>query len=290
MIPKILHYCFGMSPDFGGKPWSLIHHVCVKSAVHHIRPSEVFLYCEFEPNGPWWDLTRQLVTIQKIQGPKEIFGNPLLHPAHQADVVRIEKLLAAGGIYLDADVFVHKSFDGLLQNSTVLGEERVNGQIVGLCNAVMLAEPGAPFLQRWHSTYRSFRAKGHDQFWDEHSVRIPHQLSREFRNELTILPPDAFFWPTFTTEDLALIFESSAPLDRSNGYATHLWESPAWDKYLEHLTPRRVRSTDSNFHQWARPMLKGVPDDYGKPSYAVQAAGHARRLRRRVRSAVRRFV
>src|SRR5215475_10420182 len=113
MIPKILHYCFGMSPDFGGKPWSLIHHVCVRSAVRHIRPSEVFLYCEYEPSGPWWELTRPLVTVQKIEGPRAIFGNPLLHPAHQADVVRVEKLLETGGIYLDADVFVHKSFDAL---------------------------------------------------------------------------------------------------------------------------------------------------------------------------------
>jgi hypothetical protein len=33
MIPRILHLCFGMSPDFGGKPWSLVHHVCLSSAL-----------------------------------------------------------------------------------------------------------------------------------------------------------------------------------------------------------------------------------------------------------------
>src|ERR1017187_9567646 len=135
MIPKVLHYCFGMSPDFGGKPWSLVHHACLTSAVTHIKPTDVFFYCEYEPTGPWWELTRRMVTVRRIVAPREIFGNPLLHAAHRADVVRLEKLLAVGGIYLDADVFVHGSFDRLLSHAAVLGEQRVDGTVVGLCNA-----------------------------------------------------------------------------------------------------------------------------------------------------------
>jgi Glycosyltransferase sugar-binding region containing DXD motif len=290
MIPKILHYCFGLSSDFGGKPWSLIHHVCVKSAVQRIRPSQVFLYCEYEPAGPWWELTRNLIDVQRIQAPREIFGNPLLHAAHRADVVRIERLLSTGGIYLDADVYVHKSFDKLLDNATVLGEERVDGEVVGLCNAVILSEAGAPFLQKWHAAYKTFRSKGHDAYWDEHSVKLPFQLSKDFPGDLTILPPNAFFWPTFKSEDLALIYESAKPLDLTHAYATHLWESPAWERHLEHLTPHRVRAANSNFHYWARPMLEGLSDDYGKPSYAERAAKLARRWRRRFQSKARKFV
>ena len=40
-----------MSPDFGGKPWSLVHYVCLKSAVERIQPKDVLFYCEHEP-GP----------------------------------------------------------------------------------------------------------------------------------------------------------------------------------------------------------------------------------------------
>ena len=86
-----------------------------------------------------------MVTVEKIAAPREIFGNPLLHGAHRADVVRLTKLLGSGGIYLDADVFVHRSFDPLLGHPAVLGEERIDGAVVGLCNAIILAEPALRF-------------------------------------------------------------------------------------------------------------------------------------------------
>jgi len=286
MIPKILHYCFGMSSDAGGKPWSLIHYVCLKSAIERIKPTDVFFYCEYEPTGPWWELSRGLVTVEPIKAPREIYGNPLLHPAHRADVVRLENLLSRGGIYLDADVFVHRAFDDLLGHATVLGKQVLDEAVVGLCNAVILAEPQAPFLKRWHSEYRSFRSKGHDVYWDEHSVRIPYELSEQFPAEITVLPHFAFFWPTYTTQDLALIFESAAPIDLSAAYANHLWESLIWERHLEHLGPRRVRMEDTNFHRWSRPLIAGLSDDYGTPTVAARFARGVRQLKRRVRSAM----
>jgi glycosyl transferase-like sugar-binding protein len=287
MIPKILHYCFGMSSDAGGKPWSLVHYVCLRSAIERIRPTDVFFYCEQEPTGPWWELSRGIVSVERIKAPREIFGNPLVHYAHRADIVRLENLLIRGGIYLDADVFVHGAFDPLLGHATVLGKEVVDETDVGLCNAVILAEPQAPFLRRWHSEYRSFRSKGFDAYWDEHSVRIPYQLSKQFPHEVAVLPHFAFFWPTFKAEDLALIFDSATPIDLSRAFATHLWESLAWDRYLEHLTPRRVRMVDTNFHRWARPMIAALPDDFGAPTVTARFARSVRHLKRRVRSAMR---
>jgi hypothetical protein len=287
MIPKILHYCFGLSSDAGGKPWSLVHYACLRSAIERIRPTDVFFYCENEPTGPWWELSRGMVSVERITAPRAIFGNPVLHYAHRADVVRLEKLLSRGGIYLDGDVFVHVGFDRLLGYATVLGKQVLDETVVGLCNAVILAEPEAPFLRRWHSEYRSFRSKGHDVYWDEHSVRIPYQLSKQFPDEVTVLPHSAFFWPTYKAEDLALIFDSAAPIDLSRAYATHLWETPAWEPYLEHLTPRRVRRVDTNFHRWARPMIAGLPDDYGTPTVTARFARGVRHVERRIRSAMR---
>lgn len=290
LIPKVLHYCFGMSHDFGGKPWSMVHYACVKSAIERIKPSNVLFYCEYEPTGPWWDRTRTMVTVEKVQAPREVFGNPILHGAHRADVLRLEKLSRAGGIYLDADVFVHRSFDPLLKHATVLGEERVDGNVVGLCNAVILAQPGAPFLEKWHSEYRRFRSRGNDDYWDEHSVRIPYQLSKKYPKEVTVLSHSAFFWPTFTENDLSRIYECVEPIDLSRAYATHLWESPAWGRYMEHLTPGRVRSVHSNFHYWIRPMIEGLPNNYGAPAFPARVANGVRRARRRARSIVHRWI
>jgi hypothetical protein len=286
LIPKILHYCFGMSPDFGGKPWSLVHYVCLKSAVERIQPKDVLFYCEHEPAGPWWELTKPMVTVEKIAAPREIFGNPLLHGAHRADVVRLTKLLGSGGIYLDADVFVHRSFDPLLGHPAVLGEERIDGAVVGLCNAIILAEAGSAFLQRWHAEYRWFRSKGHDAYWDEHSVRLPYELAKKHSDEVAILPHTAFYWPTFEEQDIKRIFNSADSIDLTNVYANHLWESPAWERYLEHLMPRRVRAVNTNFHAWARPMLESLADDYGAPTLSDCVAREFRRGARRVRKAM----
>src|SRR5215475_5367805 len=99
-IPKILHYCFGFHRSFGGKPWSMVYFVCVKSAIERIKPDQAFIYYEFEPKGPWWEQTCKIATPVKMRAPRHIFGNPLYHPAHRADVVRLEVLIRQGGIYL----------------------------------------------------------------------------------------------------------------------------------------------------------------------------------------------
>jgi hypothetical protein len=285
MIPKTLHYVFFATPQAaGGKPWSLVHYACLRSAVERIKPRDVYFYCEDEPTGPWWDLTRKLVDVQRIEAPREIFGNPLAHPAHQADVVRLEKLINRGGIYLDVDVLVHRSFDELLANVTVLGKQVLDGAEFGICNAVILSEAQAPFLEKWYSEYRFFRSRGQDQFWDEHSVQVPLRLFREFPQEVTALPHFAFFWPTFKAEDIRLIFGSTTEIDLSRAYANHLWESIGWEDYLECLTPARVRSVDSNFHRWVRPFVASLPGDYGAPSFSQRVRMSARALKKKVRS------
>jgi hypothetical protein len=268
-IPKFLHYCFGFDHSFGGQPWSLVHYACVRSAVERIKPVQTFVYYEYEPDGKWWELTRKEVTAVKIQAPRHIFGNPLNHPAHRADVVRLELLIGQGGIYLDSDVLVHQNFDALLDNSVVLGEEGINAEY-GIANAVILAEPDAPFLKRWYDEYRSFRSKGWDQYWCEHSVRVPLNLFKKYPDEVTVLPDTAFYWPLWEDEGLQLIYDSPPRVETRGTFANHLWESVAWEKYLEHLTPGKVRRIDSNFHRWVRPFVERLPDRYGSPSLLVK--------------------
>lgn len=284
MIPKILHYCFGMAPDFGGKPWSLVHHVCVRSAIERIKPDASFFYYAYEPTGYWWELSRKIVTPVKIEPPESIFGNPIPHPAHRADVVRLERLIEKGGIYLDCDVLVHRDFDDLLSHSCVLGSQGERG----LCNAVILAEAGASFICRWHSEYRSFRGTALKGHWDEHSVQVPLRLSREFPDEVAILPPNAFFLPSWEDNGIYEMFGSRTPIDVSGKYANHLWEAAAWHEYLEDLTPKRVRKIDSNFHYWARPYVAELKDNFGRPAAAHALINVCRRAPVHARSIAKR--
>jgi hypothetical protein len=280
MIPKTLFYCFGLSPDFGGKPFGLMHYACIASALAHIRPDRCVVAFVHEPDTPWWHRLRPRIEPRRITAPTEVFGNPLRHYAHQADVWRMRTLLEEGGIYLDADVLVVRDFAPLLDHAMVLGlQQDALGE--GLCNAVMLAAPGAPFMQRWYDSYRSFRSRGRDQYWDEHSVRIPRQLAAEHGHEIAILPTSAFFTPNPSDAGIDRLFADPAPLCVPDAFAHHLWESNAWVPYIDGLTVAEVRGRDTAFHHLARPHLADLPDDFGVPEGGARNAA-ARRTRTRL--------
>ena len=129
-------------------------------------------------------------------------------------------------------------------------------------------------------TYRTFR--GDEGFWSEHSVQLPAQLAKKYPDEITMLPPTAFFYPLWSPEDIEWIFGSNRPIPEG-AYANHLWESRAWNKYLNHLTPGRVRRKDTNFHRWAQPYVLGLPDNLGAASLAVKLGRGVRRLKETVK-------
>jgi hypothetical protein len=113
-------------------------------------------------------------------------------------------------------------------------------------------------------------------------VKIPGELSVAHPREITVLGPDAFHWPTWQEADLRLIYESTAPADTPNTYAHHLWESRAWERYLEGLTLSDVRRRESNFHRWVRPVLGDLGDDYGRPGVGAWVGLRLHRLGRRL--------
>lgn len=251
-IPKIVHFCFGFAQDFGGKPFSLVHYLAIKSAVEIIQPDEVRLLYRFEPTGDWWDKAKPLVTLIPIEPPTEIFGNPLLHPAHQSDVVRLRTLQEFGGIYLDIDVISVRPFDNLLNHGVVMGEEVGEG----LCNAVVLAEPESEFISRWIAEYRSFRSRGRDEYWGEHSVKLPARLAEENAGEIQVLGPKSFFWPLYWPEHLEIFFRGQGePAFCDQSYCVHLWEQLTWEPFLRDLTPQQILDSPSEFAKLTKAFL-----------------------------------
>jgi hypothetical protein len=249
-IPRTLHYCFGLTPDFGGRPWSLVHHACLRSAIAHIRPERVLFHYRHEPSGPWWDASRALVEPVRIEGE-----------ASDAVSARLAVLVDEGGIFLEPDVLVQRSFDPLLEFRTVLGMENV-GADARLGTGVMLSEPRAPFLRRWLEAMA-----GTDRV--ERSAR---PLTVEPSDGVRILPFTAFHWPLWTQEHLEWMFETDHPIIPRQAFGRRLWLERAWP-YLDGLTPGMVRSGETNVCRWLRPFVADLPDDYGakgapKPSIA----------------------
>ncbi len=277
MIPNVFHFVFGMAADFGGKPFGLSHYLAIKSAAVINKPEAIFFHYEFEPEGEWWEKAKPLLTLKKVKAPETVMGNPLYHVAHKADVVRLRALKEWGGIYLDLDTICVKPLQPLLQHSFIIGQElkapyipknrrqrikyRIRSyfsatkknEIAGLCNAALLAEKNSAFVNLWLETYSSFRSKGRDKYWNEHSVVIPSKLAKENPDKVTLLSPYAFHYPLYTPAGMQQLFEEVH--DFPEAYLHHLWDSFSGEKYLNKLTPESIFAKDTTYNLIARQFL-----------------------------------
>lgn len=104
MIPKRIHYTW-----FSGEPFPPVIENCIKSWQRYLGDYELVL----------WDM-------EKISHIDNLFLREALENkkwAFAADFVRLFALYNEGGIYLDTDVEVFKSFDNLLHNKAFIGRE-----------------------------------------------------------------------------------------------------------------------------------------------------------------------
>jgi hypothetical protein len=212
-IPKIVHYVY----LYGEQPaeFNLVYAMSILSAVAVIHPTHIYFWCESEPHGPWWDLVKRHVDIQRVTAPTHIGAKPLKKGAHKADIVRMQKLMEHGGIYMDLDTITVRPIDDMLQNDMVMGKECD----YGLCNAIMMANKDSNFLHKWWSAYESvFEPDG----WSEASVVYPRTLSKS-EPSISIYSEDTFFKPSHNEiEKIFVDFTQEIP---PNLRILHFWES-----------------------------------------------------------------
>jgi len=255
MIPKLVHFCYFYPPP----NFPLYGFLAIKSALKYLRPDAVRLYVAGEahmPNNEWWSRLVSLIDVVRITVPTEIFEQQLVHVAHRADVFRLEILRKLGGIYLDLDTICCRPFDELLDNECVLAHQ-TKDRSFGLCNAVILAEKGAAFLERWLESYRTFRSQGFDDYWDEHSVQMPLRLAAALgtrrSRELTILPNSAFYTPSWEPWELKKLFEQHHTYNET--FCHHLWAAQSYDRYLSRLDPMIIKRVPTTYNVLARMLL-----------------------------------
>ena len=247
MIPNIVHFVY-----IKERPWKLHHYLSIKSATR-LTPKEINIWLNDEPEGEWWELTKPLVKLNFINPPTEIFGIPITQPAHKSDVIRLQVLLEYGGIYADTDTIFVKSFNDILNNKFVLGQQGVNG-CEGLCPAVILSEKNSTFGQQWLAGFKNHFKGGPpgSDTWCTHSVQYPRYLSQQIPNDITILNHEAFFWPLYHQPHIEMLFEQNHKF--LNAYSYHLWESSG-KKYLDVLTKDIILNTNTTFTNIVKDLL-----------------------------------
>ncbi|GAA6024731.1 hypothetical protein JCM10207_002813 [Rhodosporidiobolus poonsookiae] len=258
-VPPYLHYVYGLSPTFGGKPFNFIHYVCLSSALHTLKPEVLFMHYVYEPDTWYWrrfvadvEATRGATRLEMVKerDVTEVHGNPVEHFAHKADVLRLEALRDYGGVYLDVDVLVVRDMAPLYRHEAVMGmESQPNLDPLlppsGLCNAVIVAKPYSSFIVRWIDSYRTFNKSS----WAKHSVTTPWDLAQAYPTEVTVLNKFAFFWPIWHDDHLRVVhrdisysFHRADPLSpsRDTQFTYHLWESVAYERYLSPYDPDSI--------------------------------------------------
>lgn len=250
MIPNQLHY---VHLSKGGREWKLHHYLSVKSAYVRSGVDKIFMWVDQEPQGYWWDQTKNLVELVYVKPPNEIFGKPIIQQAHKSDVIRLQVLLEYGGIYTDTDTIFIKSFKPLLNNKFVMGQQNVDG-CEGLCPAVILSESNSFFGQLWLAGFKDSFGGGPpgSSSWCTHSVQYPLWLSRQIPNNITILNHEAFFWPLYHQNHIEMFFEQNHVFP--NAFSHHLWESSG-KKYLENLNKDTILRSNTTFSNITKELL-----------------------------------
>lgn len=251
-IPNIMHFIWFSDAPF---EFDLHKYITIKSALDVNEPDKLFYYCNHEPFGYYWDKLKDKIIIEITNPPEEIFGIPIQTIQHKSDVIRLQKLIERGGIYMDMDTICINSFSNLLKNNdTVLGEN-VNGMI---CNAVMLSRPNASFMLKWYDTYRGF-----DNKWATHSCIVPLHVRREIPDTVTSLTENSFFYPLWDIigPELTNILDDEhmgLKLEEYNKlYCIHFWSAMKIPEYneIKNYTIEDIRTKNNIYCILARKYI-----------------------------------
>ena len=231
MIPKIIHYCW-----FGPKAYSRTVRRCMTTWRKHLSGYEFMLWNE-----------------QSCASYAAQFGlpNPMEHPfvvsayraekyAFVADYVRFWALYYVGGIYLDTDMYVVRSFDVLLETEFFCGWETAerpaqhSADGIVSCGALGACALGACALG---ACARDILAKYDTLCFDETHLAdyiVPRIITPIImqHNEATIYPYD-YFYPYPYNRRMEWNFKKYAT---RHTLAIHLWDLSwsTWSKKLRY--------------------------------------------------------
>lgn len=221
MIPKVIHYIFGLREDFCGKPFTDFHYMNIVTA-WKLNPSyKIKVYYYYKPPGWQFEALSTFCEAIKLDSvPNTINGKPVKWGEHACGYLRVSKLLEEGGIYLDTDVVCIKPFDDLLDTNCIMGLEYSGKLTWGLCDATILAEKGSEFMRLWKHSYDTHY---YSESWNTDAVVVPFELAVKYPKTIRMAPPDFFFKYPWDNDGFTMIYKAIAPVDYA--YTLHLYES-----------------------------------------------------------------
>jgi mannosyltransferase OCH1-like enzyme len=191
-IPKIIHYCW-----FGKNPKPEIVLKCINTW-KNILPD----YKIKEWNEDNFDIENHRYTKLAYKDKKWAFVS---------DYARLFALYNEGGIYLDTDMYVLKSFDNLLDYNFFLGMEDDKFMNV----AIFGSKKGSVFSEKLLEEYDNLKSL---ETIPKVVTRVYNNLTEKEKEKIKLFSKN-YFYP-FSMEDIKKFNYKNAPYE---SYVVHLW-------------------------------------------------------------------
>ena len=193
--------------------------VAVYSAYYHLKPDKIYIHTNAEVENLRYRLAKstepqlqalaRLETLEfKHQDPpaKTTSGLEIEKLAHKSDFLRTSVLREHGGIYLDSDCYVLRSFDSLRRSGfhAILGQQEDG--TAG--NAMMMTVPDSDLI----TAFDRLQDAVFDGEWTTHSIKLLTALARDFsfrEGEVLSLPREAIYPVGWAQADIAEFYRVS---------------------------------------------------------------------------------
>jgi glycosyltransferase involved in cell wall biosynthesis len=275
MIPRTAHFVFGLYEQ--DEPFHFLRYASLESCRRVLEPDTIFFHHKHRPWGPWWERIEPHLTLVEVDLAPEVLAAdysqghvPAVYGyAAHSDFVRLDALLAHGGVYADIDtIFVRPFPEELFAHQFVIGREAAvrdeqSGELrPSLCNALMMAEPGAQFARAW----RERMAASLNGTWSNHSGFLSEELTRLLPSAVHVEPETTFFSFPSTPAGLSALLEQQHAI-ADEALSVHLWAHLWWDRsrrdfsevHGERYLPSFVRGARTTLADITRQYLPGPP-------------------------------
>lgn len=234
MIPKIIHYCW-----FGNTPLPDEALKCINS------------WRKFCPDYKIIEWNESNYDINKIPYVKEAYSEKKF--AFVTDVARLDIIYNEGGLYLDTDVEILKSFDDLLVHKAFMGMETIGRVNTGLGFG---AERHNSFVKSNLDLYNKV-IFGDMMTCVSYTTKLLVDLGLQKINELQIID-ELVILPTDYLCPLSL--ESMKLNITNNTYSIHHYDMSWKDKrdYFLKLKIKTRRWIGNDNYEFVKKYLKGI--------------------------------
>lgn len=216
MIPKKIHYVW-----LGGKEKTQLVQDCLATWRKSLPDYEII-----EWNEKNWDISQSRFAEENYQAGKY---------AYVSDVIRLDVLYRYGGIYLDTDVIIKKTFDSLLDAPSFWGKMYDNV----ISTAVIGSEAKQPFFEFLLQRYQGYTRE----------MMLEKKIDHTNNSIITLALLD--YYPEFT-----LTKKNQKLNDGTLVYPKEYFELPTFNKAIDYSEHRFTRSWGPIDFSPAKRLLK----------------------------------